>query len=356
MNIKQKMCPQMKTYDDIGYDWLPYVMYSQTKNFRSKVCNTDTYGLRFNDSKEIEINKFNSIFDNKNLNSKNNCALVGNSTSFSVGCSEDKFSLSNLLSKDSNNYFYNLSGRAFNGFQELILYQSLIDKLKNIKTIILLTGIFDIYSVNFYEKYQQNLGPFYFSEKYLRLMKYGEATILRRLANIFLRPFFSKNIDWGKITKKNLLKYILNKDYKNSYVSNQNNLTKEEFLKNTISRNLKLWSIIAQRNGTELHFFLQPFLDYCKELSNEEKDICEYIENSKKDRKSYVNRINIVHQNFSTYKEIIKKCCEEMNIKFHDCNEFFKQNTTKSDWIFVDRVHLNDNGYKLLSEFIKSKL
>ena len=31
-----KLVPQMKTYDDLGYEWLPFLMFNQSFNFRSK--------------------------------------------------------------------------------------------------------------------------------------------------------------------------------------------------------------------------------------------------------------------------------------------------------------------------------
>ena len=48
MSIRYKLCPQMKIYDQIGYQWLPNIMFSQNPNYRSKILNTDSYGLRFN--------------------------------------------------------------------------------------------------------------------------------------------------------------------------------------------------------------------------------------------------------------------------------------------------------------------
>ena len=35
----------MKIYDNIGWKWLPFVMFSQVPNFRSQVLNTDINGF-----------------------------------------------------------------------------------------------------------------------------------------------------------------------------------------------------------------------------------------------------------------------------------------------------------------------
>ena len=48
--------------------------------------------------------------------------------------------------------------------------------------------------------------------------------------------------------------------------------------------------------------------------------------------------------------------CGKLEIPFYDCNEFLKQNSKRTDWLFVDRAHMNDDGYMLISEYIKSKI
>ena len=85
--------------------------------------------------------------------------MIGSSTTFGVGSTEDKKTIPSILSKNSN-YFYNLGGRAFNGFQEIILYQLFADKIKhNIKKIVLLSGMNDVYmfsNKNFIHQFQDH--------------------------------------------------------------------------------------------------------------------------------------------------------------------------------------------------------
>ena len=52
MNIRYQLCPQMKIYDQLRYNRLPNVMFCQEPNYRSKILNTDKYGLRFNSEKD----------------------------------------------------------------------------------------------------------------------------------------------------------------------------------------------------------------------------------------------------------------------------------------------------------------
>ena len=105
-------------------------MFTQTSNFRSEIVNTDCCGLRFNEKPNLNQ----SIFDEKITGKKS--VLIGGSTAFGVGSSSDQKTISSLLSNSPDYHFYNLGGRAFNGFQELILYQSLVGKLNGIEKIV----------------------------------------------------------------------------------------------------------------------------------------------------------------------------------------------------------------------------
>ena len=55
MNIRYQLCPQMKIYDQLRYNWLPNVMFCQEPNYRSEILNTDN--LFGNKISYIEITK-----------------------------------------------------------------------------------------------------------------------------------------------------------------------------------------------------------------------------------------------------------------------------------------------------------
>ena len=117
-----KLIPQMKYYNNIGVDWKPFLMNLQKANYRSDVVNTDEFGLRFN-------NKIlnNSIFEEK---VKKYGIMIGASAVFGVGASSDELTIPSILSNSTDTHFYNLGGRAYSGFQEIILFNSLINNLK----------------------------------------------------------------------------------------------------------------------------------------------------------------------------------------------------------------------------------
>ena len=112
MNTRYKLAPQLEIYDSIGTEWVPNIMFTQSKNFRSEICNTDCYGLRYNNNKDLDSKS--SIFDE--VSSKEKCVLIGSSNVFGIGSTLDKNTLASLLSENTDYHFYNLGIMSCNGF------------------------------------------------------------------------------------------------------------------------------------------------------------------------------------------------------------------------------------------------
>ena len=76
---RYKIVPQMKFYDSINCEFKPYVMFFNTKNYKSNVVNTDKLGFRYN-----LIND--DLISFSNLNFVEECSIVlGGSTVFGFG-------------------------------------------------------------------------------------------------------------------------------------------------------------------------------------------------------------------------------------------------------------------------------
>ena len=91
--IKYKLAPQAKFYDSMAADWKPFVMFSQFPSIRSKYCNTDMFGLRYNNFND-ETNFSNSIFEQNIDPNKKNAVLIGNSIAFGEGTTSDSKTIS----------------------------------------------------------------------------------------------------------------------------------------------------------------------------------------------------------------------------------------------------------------------
>ena len=186
-------------YDLMQAEWRPYVMFNHNSNFRSKIVNTDIYGLRFNNLNKKYENKPESIFKENN---KKYCAVVlGNSTAFGEGSSNDQNTISNILSKNSKIHFYNFCGRGFTGYQELMNLQLLIHKLRNLKKIIIISGLNDSI-IPFYTKdYTAHNTPIYGYNLFKHAMASSVTSWKKKCLEFFLKLFFSKKINFKALKR-----------------------------------------------------------------------------------------------------------------------------------------------------------
>ena len=108
-------------------------------------------------------------------------------------------------------------------------------------------------------KFNSYLGPFYFNEKFSESMKHGDLNYKRNLIKFFLQPLTSSEIDWSKITKKEIMSYIFNHNFRENFRKNLQLSSKKISLEDIVLRNLKLWSNISKGTNTEVYFFFNLF-------------------------------------------------------------------------------------------------
>ena len=321
MNTRYHYCPQLKIYDKIIFKWLPHLMFMNYPNFRSEECNTDSYGFRFN-SKKLADSNHKSIFDAKI--DKKKSIMVGSSTTFGVGATKDEKTIPGILSNVSEYFFYNFGGRAFNGFQEIILTELMINKLSDIKKILLYSGMNDVYM-----SYNQSFipafpGPFYYNSIFLSNMEDSNLSLNKKILNYFFSLKKNKKFYFPKIE-----------------------------LGDIVSRNIKLWKILSKSTNSEISFFLPPFLPWCKSENNytkEEEEICAYI-NSTQEIKN-TTYFEIIEKDYKKVVKLFEENCNKNEIKFYDCNSLFQLSENNKKWLFVDKTHLTDYGNELIADYI----
>ena len=133
-SVKYSLAPQLEFYDSLrlSFSWKPFIMFGNFSNIRNKYCNTDSFGLRYNnfDNEKNYKNINNSIFDENLTSNKEEAVLIGNSVAFGWGSTSDQNTISSLLNKNTKFHFYNLGVTGFSGFQEIIQFLSLQKKIK----------------------------------------------------------------------------------------------------------------------------------------------------------------------------------------------------------------------------------
>jgi hypothetical protein len=109
---------------------------------------------------------------------------------------------------------------------------------------------------------------------------------------------------------------------------------------------------LSKKLEFKLYFFLQPIPTWSnKKLSPEEKVLFSILDDSDDEAHLMLNKIAQI-ENYSLYLKILKKCAVDNNIFFKDLNEQSKSNSQDSSWLFVDRVHMTDLGYRKVLNII----
>ena len=62
---------------------------------------------------------------------------------------------------------------------------------------------------------------------------------------------------------------------------------------------------------------------------------------------------NKITKSYNLYLNLFKYAAKKNQIRFYDSNDFIRRNSSDKDFYFVDLMHLNDDGCKKLSSFLK---
>lgn len=339
---RYEIIPWLEEYDQQMSSYIPYLMDLSTPNYTSEVLNTDNFGLR--KGTLLGKKKFNNY-------------LLGGSTTFGVGASSDFSTISSIITKSSNENWKNFGVRGYNGLQELLLFQAHILEInKNVKNIVIMSGINDIY-LNLVGASPHILGPFFFGSSFERKLKRKKAirVILEKIASFRLGQ--NPAIEFVPILS--LLKSIINVSYfKKNYFTRYHSSDFSHFpdFKTLFERNIMLWNFISKGLNANIIFLLQPYADWTsKKLTNEEKQLFTILDDFQ--NKSWKNISNKIRKKeiHEEYKKILSQTCEKNKIRFFDLNDIFDENTD-DEWAFVDRIHLTDSGNKIVAKQIMSML
>ena len=259
--IKYSLAPQTKFYDSMAAKWKPFVMFNQYPNIRSEFCNTDKYGLRFN--KVTKKNLKSSIFEQYDIDQKDQAIIIGNSLSFGEGQTADDKTISSILSEDSKYNFYNLSGRGFSGYQEIMNFLKFRNKFKRLKKIIIISGLNDSYLPFFIKNQDEFINSIFGYERFSKAM--GKST--RGWKNVILKMMLNKFLKkddevWERVNALNWREELLNESLK--FIDKKTSESSLEIMNKIIKNNLETWKILAAGMNIQIDFVLQPVGSWCK--------------------------------------------------------------------------------------------
>lgn len=341
-DIISGLAPQMKQYYEIGTKSCPFLMFQQPGNLISEAVNTDELGFRINHYQGREYSVARGGFEYEQVS-----MLIGGSTVFGDGATSDAQTISAHLSQHLGHLCLNLGGRAYNSTQELILFNQIAHRYQNVKNIVLLSGLNDLYLSRF-AHYKEYFGGFFFSSILDQAVQEYSLSSFQKLMKIFLFPIFGHRIDYHGITKFNWFpRNQKQEELKDEGESGQ--LYNVDAAVFQIKKNLFTWSKIAQSYPCKLKFVLQPFPEWAqKKLSPEERRLlsAETYDFAKLgDRTLYAD-----------YADKLKSVCAEFGIEFYDSNRMLNDFSQDNQWFFIDRAHLTDEGNRVMAKMIQGLL
>lgn len=356
---KAKYSRNLKTgyadYKNMMHEFRPYVMFTNSHNYKSKSVNTDRLGFR-----KVFFKKKHLGLDDLKKSSKKINILIGGSAAFGSGCPSDKNTISSELSS-LGQLCFSLGMRGANSHQELIAFLKFKNFFPNIKNVIIFSGVNDLVlaaekesvmyaefggimgtrqhalnflfqsSAGYYDKWVRGLYNLFFYINYLS----QRSIVVKNLLTIF--SFFKQSSLLKRTTK-----YI----YKNFDKKIKN-------LNLMMENDLDTWSMIKKQLGVNVIYILQPCIGWLKKpLNNYDNQI---LKLERKRLKKFYSKDWTSREVYIKQRKFIKKNCEKRGIKFLDSNEIMNKSDNNNSF-FIDTVHLSANGNKFLTRFINKFL
>jgi len=329
MSAVSELTPQMQGYvgefmdpDNLG--WLPYVMYFHPTNFRTDIVSTDDSGFRYSEAR-------NARYSATTLNTEDPVRLlVGSSTVFGTGATADRHTLSSRLTENDPRpeRWINFGGRAFNSMQELFQFLLYRHRLPPVKEVVIFSGLNDLVLSGLPSNLRGEHGGFFFSQQFFDRLTGTRATGL---------PWFKKG------GQRAMSGTVLPVDEQVIYTSD------------LILRHLNSWRMLRDALGARLTYVLQPLANWVRPTGSvEEQAIFAELDTQGSFRETYRDVCSVeTHRLFSNHLQLGMK---EMGVRFINFTSVLAQAARPDQWLFVDRIHLTDEGSDVVAKLLLREL
>ena len=348
--IERNLAPQMEEYHRMGaqIDWRPYIMFFHANNYKSSIIHPDRFGFRLSHGRTGEPI---AVADSAG---KDADILVGNSVSFGVGATSDQFSLASRLALHCGTDCLVFSGRAYCAMQELLLFQSCRHLFGKTRRVILFSGSNDLYMHYAPKPMDEIFGGFFYSAPFYANMARRHKPIIgwkRKLMAGLLYPFYGDGIDYASVKFSQLPAALRATPESEAPASIEENAAERRMKRDVViehlGRTLEVWAMLARGMNFQLVYALQPILEWTgKTLSPEEAALLDERNAIGLPWHRMLGQISDA-DHYHWYRNAIQSRCEQLGIGFIDTNEALRH---RSDWLFIDRLHLTDAGQNACAE------
>lgn len=308
--------------------YLPYLMYFNRPNFRSPVINTDRFGFRFSHGPDGQASVGSDHEGPVRL-------LVGGSGALGYGATSDATTVASRLwmKHAPARPWLNLGATYFNSTQELMLFMLYRHLLPPVEEIVFFSGFNNLVMAQLTGLQLQGQGPFFFCNEYIEKM--------HELRKRYAKPV--RGARWRTRPKP-------------APEPTEPPVSMIEAAVDLTMRHLDSWLVLA--GAARVSFVLQPLATWLrKEPAPQEKllfdDFDEFSEFG-----AWENRYGEVGSitTGSAYAAALDTACGSRGIRFVDMNAQLTAAAGPSDWLFVDRGHLNDEGSDIAAGLIAESL
>jgi len=329
------LTPHMKQYEDFATGelrWLPYVMFFNRPNYRSPVVNTDPGGFRISHGPRGPVSL------QGNLPAGEVSLMLGASPAFGFGASSDERTITSLLAGEPDSVpWLNLAAPAFNSTQELVLFLLHRHQVPEVRDVVFFSGLNNLVVAGLPDS-SADYGQFFFSGEFFRQLG---------------APELGQHLDQPKWALGRLAKKI---GRLGGGADDGPRVPDPEERVDIAARNcardLDRFLELAAPTGARVHYVLQPTASWTRKRYSREEEVL--IAEAGAERSMMWNLFNPILEPrvHDLYAERLEAVCKERDISFLDANGVLGGDP----WFFVDQVHLNDEGNRVVAEAMRTGL
>lgn len=352
MSHRADLTPQMLAYaekfDDRGdIRWLPYLMYFHAAGHRSEVVNTDRLGFRIAHGPGRQQASAGGPLPAGPVR-----VLAGSSTVFGIGATTDAATLPSRLwtGHAPSVPWLNFGGRSHNSTQELLLFLLYRHLLPPVEHIVLFSGFNDLGLSRLPASLQGDHGAFFNCVEFFEQMEALRARHGSRGATASLLERLGPSPGGLRRLRRPRRDAPERRDERVPGLGEQIDHAVE-----LTTRHLDSWRLLAEGMGARLTYVLQPLATWIRERpAPQERLLFDELDQVANFGQAYGD---IAAQEAGRrYAEALQRSCDKLGVSFLDFNPVLAGAVGPDDWLFVDRIHFNDEGYDLVARLLAAAL
>ena len=325
MERRYELLPQMRQYDRASLNWVPYVMFTNSVNVRSKEYNTDEHGFRYTRHGDGWLD-YQGFIEQPGAKA----VVCGGSTAFGVGATSDEMGLPSLLNGQTDTTWFNLAGRALNSTQELLLFTMF---LPPVQRVLVFSGVNNLLTHLVSSHFSLPFGAFFGDDGFYNLKQLSRGEMMVRMIPGRVRQLFRRHGANGDALTPAAI-----------------NARIEESLQVT-SRDFQVWRALRDSLGFKITYMVQPFATATKKtISPEEAELFDILDAQQGPQWHSVYQH--VGARYGSYALKVEEMCRENGIEFINGNDLLPDD----GWLFCDRVHLTDDGNRAIANILQQEL